>query len=407
MTEAPRTALTRLRLLAVGGAVSLVPLNSTMVAVALPRIARHFEISVGRTSVLITTYLVAMLVGQPIAGRIADRFGVTRTLEVALVGFVVASVAAAFAPSFQLLVAARIGQAAVGSALAPGVQAIVRGAAPMDQRGRMFGLLGSMLGVGAASGPVLGGALIALFGWRSIFLLNVPIIVIALLVGLPMVHRGAGAQVDQLTPTALPLVRNIPYVAAFGVQALSTVGQYMLLLVAPVVLDARGWSPASIGVALSGLTVGMIAMGPVGGHAGDRRGRRWPAVGGLLVCSAAMLVASLSGPMIAPATLIVVLTVFGFGLGFAVPSVQTAGLEVVDEERVGAAAGVLSMSRYVGSIVTSLLVGAWVASDGSGSRPALIAATVALIVSTALAWRLPVRVGSADEEPVSTGQPLA
>lgn len=407
MTEAPRTQLTRPRLLAIGGAVSLVPLNSTMVAVALPRIARHFDISVGRTSILVTTYLVAMLVGHPVAGRIADRFGATRTLEVAMVGFAVASLAAASAPRFELLVAARIGQAAFGSALAPGVQAIVRTAAPPETRGRTLGLLGSMVGVGAASGPVLGGGLIALFGWRAIFLLNVPVIVVALFARLPMVRHGGGAPVKGLTPDALPLARNIPYVAAFGVQALSTVGQYMLLLVAPVVLDARGWSPASIGVALSGLTVGMIAMGPIGGHAGDRRGRRWPAVAGLLVCSVTLLAASLSGPAISPVPLIVVLTVFGFGLGFAVPSVQTAGLEVVEEQRVGAAAGVLSMSRYVGSIVTSVLVGAWLTSDGSGSRAALVVATVALVASTGLAWRLPVRVPLVGKAPVSTGQPLA
>lgn len=389
MTEEARTELTRLRLLAVGGAASLVPLNSTMIAVALPRISSAFDISVGRTSILITTYLAVMLVGQPIAGRVADRFGPTRTLEVALVGFALASAAAAVAPAFLFLVAARLGQAVFGAALAPGAQAIVRVSAPPADRGRMFGMLGSMFGVGAASGPVVGGALIAAFGWQSIFVVNVPVVVLALLAGLPTTSPPVRSTTPQDAVSARPLLRNPVFVAAFAVQALSTLGQYMLLLVAPVLLDVRGWSPVATGIALSGLTVGMIVMGPVGGRAGDRRGRRAPVTIGLSLCTISLLGAALSGASVPSPHLVIVLTSFGFGLGFALPSVQTAALEVVEEVRVGSAAGVLSMSRYVGSITTSVLVGAWLGSDGTGARATFVVAAVAIGASLVMGMRFP------------------
>lgn len=389
MTEGPQVGLTRLRLFAVGGAASLVPLNSTMVAVALPRIAKGFDISVGRTSVLVTAYLVVMLVGQPVAGRAADRFGVTRTMEVSLVCFAAASVVAAVAPQFSVLVAARVAQAVFGAALVPGAQALVRSAAAPSDSGRMFGILGSMFGVGAASGPVVGGALISIFGWRSIFVVNLPVVVLALAARLPATSSRTQPSELHVAVEALPLARNAVFVAAFMVQALSTLGQYMLLLVAPVLLDARGWSPAPIGLALSGLTVGLIVMSPIGGRAGDRLGRRRPVTVGLGVCAVALLGAAVGGASIASPQLIVVLTAFGFGLGFALPSVQTAALEVVAEHRVGSAAGVLSMSRYVGSITTSLLVGAWLASDGAGARGAFVVATVAAAGALVMGARLP------------------
>lgn len=395
MTQAAPLALTRARLFAVGGAASLVPLNSTMIAVVLPRIADDFDTSVGRTSVLVTVYLVVMLFGQPVAGRICDRFGATRTVEAALIGFAGASLAASFAPVFELLVVARVGQAIFGATLVPGAQAIIRAAAPPQDRGRLFGLLGSMLGIGAASGPLIGGLLVDAFGWRSIFVINLPVVAFSLIARLPNRSLAVSPPVADHELRS-SLARKPVFVAAFVVQALSTLGQYMLLLVAPIVLDARGWSSAAVGVALSGLTIGLIVMGPLGGRTGDRRGRRRPAMAGLAVCAVALTGATAQGAAIAPAPLLIALTAFGFGLGFALPSVQTAGLEVIHAHRTGAAAGVLSMSRYVGSITTSLLVAAWLSTDGSGAQPALGVASIAAVAALAAATRLPTAPAPAD-----------
>ncbi|CAN5478870.1 MFS transporter [soil metagenome] len=390
MNVTATSGLSRPQLFGLGGASALIPLNSTMIAVALPLIAADFDISVGRTSLLVTTYLVAMLVAQPFAGRLGDRVGADRAIRWALVGFLGASVMGALAPTFGLLVAARMAQALTGATLVPSVQSLLRAVTVPEERGRIFGVHGSMLGAGAASGPFVGGGLIAVFGWQAIFWVNVPVVIVALGIVLPRLERRTpGPEVDDVA--AAVTWRNPVFLAGFAVQALSTFGQYMLLLLTPVLLYARGWTSGWVGVALSALTVGMIVMGPVGGRFGDTAGRRAPVLLGLGVCALVLVAAALAGRNIDVWLLVVVLLGFGSGLGFAVPSITTASLESVDLSTTSTAAGILSMSRYVGSIVTSLVVGAWLSADGTGATRVLVLAAVTAVLAVAAATRLPNR----------------
>src|SRR4051794_1343323 len=148
-------------------ASALVPLNSTMIAVALPQIASDFDISKGRASVLVTIYLVAMLIGQPLSGRLCDVVGARRAAIVATAGFGAFCAAAMVAPSFWLLVALRALQAAFASALVPSVHAMLREVVPDRERGRAFGVQGSGLGVGAGLGPLIGGHRLGPVRWRG------------------------------------------------------------------------------------------------------------------------------------------------------------------------------------------------------------------------------------------------
>lgn len=393
-----RSGLSTASVLGIGAAAGLVPLNSTMIAVALPDIADHFDISTGRASILVTVYLVAMLIGQPLAGRVGDAFGNRRTVNVALLGLIGCSVVAAIASSFVMLVVARVAQAVFAAALGPGVQSLLRAATPPARVGRAFGLMGSVLGVGAASGPVVGGALTQAFGWPAIFVFNVPVAAAALLVslrldvgGAPPVHESPGAAegaADRALEEGGP-IRNPVFAAAFSVQALTTVAQYALLLLVPVMLDARGWESGSTGLVLSALTVGMILFGPVGGRLGDSRGRRAPTQLGVVVATFAVAVILVGGPGTAPLLLVLALAVFGIGLGTATPNMVTSALQSVTSARTGAAAGVLSMSRYVGSITTSVVVGSVVSADAGGTRIVLALATAAMILAIVPASRFP------------------
>jgi MFS family permease len=300
----------------------------------------------------------------------------------------VTSLAGALAPTFGILIAARVGQAACGAAIGPGVQSVLRSATRPDERGRTFGLFGSVIGIGAAAGPVIGGGLIQVLGWHAIMLVNLPIIVWALAAAAP------DATPAGVTRTAKALGGawwNRVFLACFAVQALTTVGQYMLLLVTPVILEARGWSSASIGLVLSTLTVGLIVMGPVGGRASDRRGRRWPVSVGVAVTLVALGAGAAGGPSLHIVAMVAVLIACGLGLGFILPSLMTSALESVDERRTGAASGVLSMSRYVGSISTSLLVAAWISDDGGGAGRALWVAAAAAAAALMCSRVLPSR----------------
>lgn len=383
-------------------AAALVPLNSTMLAVALPTLADEFDITKGHAGVLITVYLVAMLVGQPTAGRLADHVGARRLAIIAVIGFGVCSAAAMFATTFAMLVAIRAGQAVFASALSPSAQALIRKVTDSTTRGRAFGLQGSVIGIGAGLGPVIGGLLLVAFGWRAIFAINLPIVLIVFVV----LQRSVPASVDAaaaengaaLEPTdasAAPLA-NPTFVAAFSTQALAVFAQYALLLICPILLDDRGWGSGTIGLALSALTLGMIVMSPTGGRLGDEWGRRRPVVLGLLVATVAVASTAAFGSSVASALLIVTLLMFGIGYGVASPSILTAGIEAAPEQRVGLASGLLSMSRYVGSIVASILLTILVTDDSGGIGTMLVASTIALGFSLYTASRLPGSVPAPD-----------
>ena len=374
-------------------ATALVPLNSTMIAVALPDIAHDFDISKGRASVLITLYLAAMLVGQPLAGRLCDLVGARRLAIISSAGFGLCSAAAMGAGTFWLLVAFRGLQAAFAAGLVPTVHAMLREVVPDEERGRAFGVQGSVLGAGAGLGPLIGGFVTAAFGWRAIFGVNLPLVLAVLYV----LQRRVSASAPSAEHTTTVVTRDAGrifdrvFTAAFSTQALSTFAQYALLLAVPLVLDSRGWSAASIGVALSFLTLGMVVMGPYGGRLGDAHGRRRPVVLGLTVTVAAVLMSAVAGDDVASALLIITLLLFGLGLGVATPSLTTAGIEAVPRTRVGSAAGLLSASRYVGSIASTLVLATVVGDDGSGLAVLLGVCVVLLSVSVVVARQLPAR----------------
>lgn len=370
-------------------AAALVPLNSTMIAVALPAIADDFEVSTGRVSILITLYLVVMLVGQPTAGRIADRIGSRRTLELSLVGLAAFSAAAAVAPSFPVLVLTRCLQAACAAALGPGVQSLLRTATPPEQHGRVFGILGSVLGVGAASGPVVGGLLVQASGWQAIFAVNVPIALVAL----TSTRTGATGATDRargtVTATDPGRIANAVFNASFSAQALSTQAQYALLILTPIVLDARGWGSAPIGLSLAALTVGMIVMGPIGGRIGDAHGRRLPTSAGLGLATVAVAVLAVLGRDVHPAVLVAGLACFGVGLGGSTPNLMSAALGSVPMDRSGTAAGIFSMSRYVGSIVATVSIGVLVTAEADGTSVMLLTSTACMLAATVATRWLP------------------
>jgi MFS family permease len=374
----PTTDIPTAKILGIAAAAGLVPLNSTMIAVALPAIADDFEVSTAAVTTLITLYLMVMLVGQPIAGRITDAIGARRSVLIALVGLAVFSFGAAFAPSFGLLVAARALQAICAATLSPGAQSLLRSIAGPDQQGRVFGILGSVLGTGAALGPVIGGLLVQSFGWQAIFLLNVPIAAMALFTARRSHAPDSAVEDHQAVADPDERILNRVFVVGFSVQALSTQAQYALLLLTP-----------------------MIVMGPIGGRAGDDRGRRRPATIGLAIASTGVAVLLLAGSSIAPVLLVAGLAVFGVGLGLTTPNLMSAALGSVPAARAGAAAGVLSMSRYVGSIGTSLLIAGFVTADADGTRVVLgvsaICMTLALLVSRGLPDARPKSASDPDE----------
>lgn len=404
MTRGSEGAVPTPTVVGIALASALVPLNSTMIAVALPEVGRAFDIPTRQAALLVTLYLGAMLVGQPLAGRLADRLGARRLAVIATSGFGACSAVAMLAGSFDLLVGARTLQAVFASALVPSVQSMLREVVPAAQRGRAFGVQGSVIGVGAGLGPVIGGLVTALFGWRAIFGVNLPVVLVvlyALRTALPAAATVEAAGRARATLGHPARLLNPVFGAAFSVQALFTVAQYALVLAVPIVLDSRGWASASIGVALSFLTLGMVLVGPLGGRLGDARGRRWPVLAGGAASLVAVGAAAANGDDVVSSLIVATMLVFGVGYGLASPSIQTAGIEAAPFDKTGAAAGLLSAGRYVGSITSTLVLARVVRDDGRGLQTMLLVSVASVAVALVAAARLPGRAATpAVEEPV-------
>ncbi|HTN25832.1 MAG TPA: MFS transporter [Solirubrobacteraceae bacterium] len=366
---------------------TLLPLNSTMLAVALPDIASGVGGGVAASTWLVTAYVVAMATLGPFAGRLGDRLGRRRVILAGLGAFALASAVAGLAPSLGVLIAGRLGQAIAGSLVFPNAMALLRDALPEGRRASGFGVMGSAIGAAAAAGPVLGGVLTGAFGWRAIFLVNVPVVaaaVVLMLRALPAAAAGAApAPRAPRGDWARPL-RAPAFAAATGAVGLSNLAMYATLLAVPVVLAERaGWSAADAGLALAMLSVAMIAVAPLGGRIADRRGNRAPAVAGLslLVVSTAALAAMGAAPT-APG-LAAALLLGGIGLGLSGAAIQTAAMEAVDERHAGVAAGLYSTGRYAGSIGSAALL-ALVLGHGTAHAGAFFAVTAVAAAGAAL-----------------------
>lgn len=422
-------------LLAIAIGTTLAPLNSTMIAIALPEIQRAFAVSVTATAWLVTLYLVAMAVGQPIGGRLGDLYGRRPVYMAGLAWFGLASAGCAVAPNLEFLIFFRMQQALAGAMSFPNGAAMVRDAVPHERRGSAFGTIGLATGLAAAAGPPIGGILVHSFGWSAIFWANVPVVGAALLLGwqsLPQRTHGpdrrppfdlAGSGLFAVMlgsavviPTLLRF--NQPAIAALSGAAaialgrafvarelrtrapmidvrlfmrphfaaacasigLSNMVMYTTLLAVPLYLEhARGYGVQLSGMVLASLSVLAAIWGPLGGRWTDHRGRWLPAVtgGAAVLVGAVLLATSIRGSSAGPVA--VALAVMGIGIGLSGAPVQTAAVEAVPVDRTGSAAGIYSTSRYIGSVVgSSVLAVVFLGQASAGQANRFVALFVGL-----------------------------
>ena len=432
----------------------LVPLNSTMIVVALPLIGRDLGADRLTLAWLITSYLIAMASLQPIAGRLGDRFGRRRCMLGALIYFIVASVGCALAPNLLVLVLFRLQQAIAAAAVVPNSLALLRGRSVDGKAGTYFGISGATTSIGAAIGPLIGG-LLAAIDWRLIFLVNLPLAGLALAVAwrslpagdpprrtaqadvsgavalgvllslaawtlteastsapavtlglLAVVAVGAVAfvryearQADAALPPFLFTIRA--FTSANLTIALSNLALYGTFLAVPVILAGSG-PDATVrsGIALSVQAVAMIALSPVSGTLVDRVGARWPtAIGGLLIALSLGGLAIL-GPHGGYEAMLVLLPITGAGVALTFPATRIAALDAVPVHHAALASGVTSSSRYFGGMIGALVAGLALADPNAPQITTLFLVLAASGLAAALVGsRLPARVApSADRE---------
>lgn len=177
----------------------LVGLDTTIVNVGLPAIGEGLEAGTRGLEWVVDAYTVVLAALLITSGVLADRFGRRRVFRVGLVVFGSASLVCAVAPSLGVLVAARAVQGVGASMLSPVALAIVVSAMPDPrERARAIGIWASVFGLSMAMGPVTGGALVAALGWRSVFWVNAPVVVAALVLVAVFVPESHGQRARRL-----------------------------------------------------------------------------------------------------------------------------------------------------------------------------------------------------------------
>ncbi|MFI0964866.1 MFS transporter [Streptomyces sp. NPDC021080] len=155
------------------GAV-IVALDGTVLTVAQPTLQGDLNASFAQVQWTSTAYLIAVAGLLVFAGRLGDRHGHRRIFALGILGFGAASAGIGLAPGIGWVIALRVAQGVFGALLQPATLGMLRAAYPPDRLGTPIALRASAIGIAAAAGPLLGGALVDHFGWRSVFFLNVP-----------------------------------------------------------------------------------------------------------------------------------------------------------------------------------------------------------------------------------------
>ncbi|MGA9101580.1 MFS transporter [Aeromicrobium sp.] len=431
MSEAAPGTGAGARLVAASLSATLMPLNSTMIAVALPDISEEF----GRdpalvTQALVTSYLIAAVVLQSPAGKVGDRIGHVRMVAAGQLLVAVGALLGFLAPSLLVLIVARILMAAGSAALVPSTLALLRHGLPPERRGRAFGAFGAMMALSAALGPVVGGELVKAFGWPSVFAANLPVLAVSVAlgafagrvvaepvqaarprfdwVGTGLLAAGLTSIILGLRPdgghvvlllvvgigllvpfalwerraadpvVAFSLFRSVPFSAGAFLIAVQNLVMYALIFQIPLVavalfdLEARG-----TGRLLVSMMLAMVITSPIAGRLTDHLGARSLAIAGSMV--ALLGIAALAWiDLTSPGQLAPPLVLLGIGLGLTTPAAQSASMSAVGADLAGMAAGIGSTMRYLGGIVgvavMSLLL------DVHGTRAEVVAEHRTLMV---------------------------
>jgi EmrB/QacA subfamily drug resistance transporter len=178
----------------------VIGMDNTILNVALPTLVRDLDATASQLQWIVDSYVLVFAGLLLTMGALGDRFGRKVALDAGLVIFVVSSVASAFAGSAEMLIATRALMGIGGALIMPSTLSIITATFPSEERGRAIAAWAAMAGLGIIAGPVIGGWLLEHFWWGSVFLVNVPVVGLALIVGLRLVPESRDPNATPLDP---------------------------------------------------------------------------------------------------------------------------------------------------------------------------------------------------------------
>ena len=387
--------------------------DAYVVNIAVPAISRYFDASVMAIQWILTGYLLSVAALLLLAGALADRLGRRRVLAIGLWVMLVSSILCASAPSIDALIAARVAQGVGAALVTPTSLALLNGTLRVSDRARGIGVWAGLSTLTTTVGPYVGGLLVDHASWRWVFLLNVPLILVALIVlrrvpetngprrtlsldavGALLAFFGLGGLIYALTDGAESGWGSTAILLAFAVGGLSLVAlvpaehrrrapmlklslfasrQFDAINVATVLfygaltaatylivieLELKlGYTASQAGAALIPQTLVFFVLAPLSGALVSVLGPRWPMVAGfLLVGGSQVWLAQLHGSSNYWGAILPAALVRGVGLGLAVTPLTAAVLAAVGDADLGEASAINDAAARVGGVITVALV---------------------------------------------------
>ncbi|MEU3839474.1 MFS transporter [Streptomyces sp. NPDC028635] len=433
-------------LLAVCAGYFMVILDVTVINVAVPVIGRELSASLTGIQWITDGYTLVLAAFLLTAGALGDRLGNRRVFCAGVAVFTVSSAACALAPDAPFLVAARLVEGLGAALIVPGSLALLQQAYPRPAaRSRAFGLWGSMAGIAASAGPLLGGLLVSTAGWRWVFLINLPVGAACLLLtlrcvapsprrvtrsldwpaqcavvatvalltaalneagrrgwsdpavvaGLLLAAAAAAAFVvrERLARSpALPLslLRSRPMGGACVIGLLFNFGFYGMVFTASVEFQhQRGYSALGTGLALFPAVAMTMFASVLSGRLTRRTGDRPLVVCGMLLAALGLAGWTAAGDDPAYALLVAPMMAAGFGTSFALTGSTTTVMAAAPPDHAGAASALFNTTRQIGSATGVALGGSLLATAGytAGLRQSMAIGALAYLTAALLAWR--------------------
>jgi EmrB/QacA subfamily drug resistance transporter len=384
----------------------IVSMDSTIVNVAIPAIRDDMHAPMPRLQWIIDIYTLTLASLLMLSGAAADRYGRRRVFRIGLVIFAVGSLLCSLAPTIETLIGARFLQAVGGSMLNPVAMSIITQVfTGKVERARAVGIWGAAIGISMALGPMVGGGLIDLLGWPSVFWINLPICLLAVVLTTIFVPESKSDTVRGIDPFGqvlaiiflftlvfglieqIPAVfvvsavafatflrhesrrtdpfidlrffRSVPFASAtvIAVFAFAALGAF-LFTCSLYLQTVRDYSAVHTGLLYMAMAVAMLICSLLSGRLIGRYGTRPSLVsGGVAMTLAAVLLTRLD-PNTPVWLLICIFAIFGTGFGMVNVPITTAAVSGMPLDRAGAAAAVASTSRQVGASIGVALCGA-------------------------------------------------
>jgi EmrB/QacA subfamily drug resistance transporter len=409
------------------GAVALglfmIMLDNTVVNVALPTIQRDLHAGLDELEWIVSGYALTFAALLLTGGKLADLLGRRLVFVTGLAVFAASSLACALAPSAGFLIGARVVQGAGAALMNPATLSIITAAFPPRQRGTAIGIWVGVSASALAIGPLVGGLLTEHAGWSSIFYINVPIGIVAIVASLLLVEETRDTSHEQrldlpglataglgLFALSYALIEANSYgwgsariIGAFAVSALSLVvfvvlelrqrlpmldlslfrsgtftGANTVLLLVTLAMfgvfffvslymqNILGYSAVQAGAAFLPLTLLIILVAPLAGRLSDLVGSRWLLTVGMVVVAAQLLYLSRLGVHESYWALVPAMVLGGLGMPAVMTPATAAALSGVPVDKAGVGSAVLNSSRQVGGSLGIALIGAIMAHEIGG-----------------------------------------